>query len=425
VGRATEVAAVQDLLRREDVRLLTLTGPPGIGKTRLALQVAEELRSEFADGIVFVSLATVHDSNLVAPTIALALAVPSVAGQPQLDYLGSVIGDKHQLLVLDNFEQVLTAASFIDTLLHDGPRLKILITSREMLHLYGEREFPVPTLTLPRTEDAQSVRTLAVTPAVELFVGRAQAVKPDFELTPRNAPAVAALVACLDGLPLAIELAAARIKLFPPEEMLARLRGDDHPAASLRLLTGGPRNLPPRQQTLRDAIAWSYNLLNSQEQRLFRWLAVFQGGCTFEAVERVCGEDRADSLDVLEGVASLLDKSLIRRVEMAGGGPRLGMLETIREYASEQLAFCGEETQARQRHALYYADWAEVILPQAAESADQDLRGSLHQEHDNVLAALDWARTQEEKALFQRLFSALWESGQLLPIGAWAAAGWA
>jgi predicted ATPase len=373
--------------------------------------------------VVYVALAAVRDPDLVPPTVALELGVPTVAGQPQIDYLPGAVGDKHLLLVLDNFEQILAAATFVDSLLQAGPRMKILVTSREVLHLYGEHEYPVPTLALPYGQNGQSIEKLAAAPAVKLFVERAQAVMPGFELTPANAPAIAKLVTYLDGLPLGIELAAARSKLFPPEELLGRLRGST-PTASLRLLVGGPRNLPARQQTLRDAIAWSYNLLTPQEQRLFRWLAVFEDGFTLEAAAEVCGIDGEDPLAVDDRVASLLDKSLIRRMERAEGGARLGMLETIREYAQEELEAHGETTAARRRHALYYAKWAAAVLPQAAEAARQDLRAPVHQEHDNLLAALVWANKEDEQVILQQLLSALWESGQLLTIGAWTAAGW-
>ena len=328
IGREQEIATVQRLLSREDVRLLTLTGPGGTGKTRLGLQVAAELSDRLADGVFFVNLAPISDPALVVPTIAQTLEVKETGNQSLLDLLKVSLRDKHLLLLLDNFEQVISAASQVTNLLAACPKLKIVVTSRAVLHVRGEQEYAVPPLALPDPKRLPDLVALAQYEAVALFIQRAQAVKPEFQVTNANAPAVAEICTRLDGLPLAIELAAARSKVLPPQALLARLR------QRLAVLTSEARDVPARQQTLRSTIEWSYQLLDAEEQRLFRQLCIFVGGCTLQAAEAVCVTpgDGDTTRSVLDGVSSLIDKSLLRQSEQEGEEPRLVMLETIREY---------------------------------------------------------------------------------------------
>ena len=402
IGREQEVATVQKLLLREDIRLLTLTGPGGIGKTRLGLQVAAELSDHFTDGVFFVNLAPLSDPALVIPTIANTLNIKESAGQSPLDQLKVALGDKHLLLLLDNFEQVLNAASQVNELLLASPKLKIIVTSRAVLHVRGEQEFAVPPLAVPDSSHVTDLVALSQYEAVALFISRAQAVKPDFQLTNANAPAVAAICARLDGLPLAIELAAARIKLLPPQALLSRL------SQRLQVLTSGARDVPARQQTLRNTIEWSYNLLNVEEQCLFRRLSVFVGGCTLQAAEVLGNAGNDLRIDVLEVVTSLLDKSLLQHVEQTNGEPRLMMLEMVREYALEALVASEEMEAIRKAHAAYY-----LIL---TEQAEPELRGpqqaawldQLERDYNNLRAALQWLLEQGEQEQALRLGSALW-----------------
>jgi predicted ATPase/class 3 adenylate cyclase len=412
VGRRSELADVQRLLLRDDVGLLTLTGPGGIGKTRLGLQVAAEVADEFQDGVFFVSLAHITDPTLVAPAIGQTLGMQQVASGEMADSLADYLSDKQLLLLLDNFEQVIAAAPAVATLLSAAPRLKVLVTSREVLHVHDEQEFAVPPLGVPDLEHLSSVEALSQYEGVALFIQRARLVKPDFEVTNENAPAVAEICYRLDGLPLAIELAAARIKLLPPQAILSRL------ASRLQLLTAGGRDLPERQQTLRSTMQWSYDLLQPGEQMLFRRMSVFTGGATLEAVEEVCNADGAVDLDALEGVGSLVDKSLVsQETSTAASGtagrdrePRFGMLETMREYARELLKSAepagGEEIY--RRHATYYMTLAEQGREGFQGPLQEVWLDRLEVEHDNVHAAMKWAVEQGEAETALRLGGALW-----------------
>ncbi len=407
LGRQQEVASVCALLSHPEVRLLTLTGLGGVGKTRLSLQVAAELADQFADGVWFVPLASLSDADLVVPIIIQALSISEAGGQPLLGLLKAALKDKHLLLLLDNFEQVVQAAVVIAELLAACPHLMIIVTSRVVLHVQAEREFVVPPLSVPNSKRLPDLGTLSQYEAVALFIERAQAVKPDFTVTNANAPAVAGICARLDGLPLAIELAAARAKYFPPQALLARLE------QGLSVLSGGARDLPARQQTFRGAIAWSYDLLTPEEQQLFRRLAVFVDGCTWQAAEAVCTAAGGFQGDILEGVMSLVDKSLLRQQESAEGEPRFWMLQLLREFGLETLASTGETKLTSQAHAAYYLALAEEAAPELRGPKQATWLERLEREHDNLRAALGWslerdgAGSSREMAL--RLGGALWE----------------
>ena len=413
IGREPEAAALRQLLGRVDVRLVTITGPGGIGKTRLALQVGSEIGEQFPSGVCFVSLSVVGDPGLIASTIAQAIGVRETGNQSAQESLKGYFGalDQPMLLLLDNFEHLVSAAPLISELLSAGPRLKIIVTSQSPLHVYGEHEFPLPPLALPDPKSLLPLDVLSRLPAIALFVERARAVKHDFALTNENASAVAAVCARLDGLPLAIELAAARIKLLSPSAMLARLE------SCLNLLTGGARDLPTRQQTLRGTVDWSYGLLNPAEQTLFRRLSVFTGGCTLEAVEAVCDTAGDLGLDVLDGMASMVDKSLAQQME-AAGETRFVMLTTIREYALERLAASDDVAATRRSHSAYYLVIAEEGALEAA--AHPEWLDRFEVEHDNFRAALEYLIKTADADWGLRLGTALfhfWETREYLTEG--------
>jgi predicted ATPase/DNA-binding NarL/FixJ family response regulator len=400
IGREAEISAAQTLLLNDAVPLLTLTGPGGVGKTRLAKTMAHDVAEHFVDGVVWIDLAPVGDPSAVVPTIAHTLGLRDVGDQSVTEQLIGVLRQRAHLLVLDNFEHLLAAAPHLSALLERCPRLTILVTSRSVLNLSGEHDLPVPPLTLPPVHEVVSPAAVASSEAVRLFLERARAVRPDFKLTALNAADVAAICQRLDGLPLAIELAASRLVHLPLSALLQRL---EH---RLPLLTGGPRDLPARLQTMRDAIAWSYDLLNADEQTLFRRLAIFVGGFTLEAAEVVVEPAPDQTTAVLDGIASLVGKSLVQSVE-GGGEPRYQMLETIREFGRERLAASGEVEELERRHACYFADFAErfglaVNGPtQRAELARFDADDA------NVQTAMGWAIERGERALALRFAGAL------------------
>jgi predicted ATPase/class 3 adenylate cyclase/Tfp pilus assembly protein PilF len=398
IGREREVTAVRERLLDPQTRLLTLTGPGGTGKTRLALQVAAEVLEAFPDGVFFVNLAPINDPALVLPTIAQALEVTESGGRPLREVLHALLRAKQLLLILDNCEQVVGAAPAVADLLAASPRLRVLATSRALLRVQGERAYAVGPLALPDTAPLPPLETLTQYEAVRLFIARARDVRPDFAVTNATAPAVAEICMRLDGLPLAIELAAARVKLLAPPALLARL------TKRLPLLTGGARDLPARHRTLRGTIAWSYDLLDPAEQALFRRLGVFVGGWTLEAAEVVCGGNEGDVLDLL-GV--LLDKSLVRVEAQGVGEDRYSLLETIREYALERLEGSGEASELRRAHAEHYLALAEDAGPMLKGPDQAAWLERLEREHDNLRAALGflWASGDGERAL--RLAGAL------------------
>jgi predicted ATPase len=375
-----------------------LTGVGGTGKTRLALAVAQQVTPDFAGDVTFISLAPLRDAAFVAATIAEQLGVRERAEQSLRDALVTHFVDKHTLLVLDNFEHVLPAAPLVADLLAACPSLWVLATSRAALHLSGEYIYPVSPLALPAADRVPPLAELGQVEAVRLFVDRVQAVKPDFALTESNAPAVVAIVRRLEGLPLALELAAARVRLLPAAALLARLD------QRLPLLTGGPQDRPDRQRTLRNTIAWSYDLLREDEQALFRRLAVFAGGWTLEAAEAVAAAD--EPLDVLEGMAALLDNSLVQSAEQ-DAEPRATMLETIREFGLEQLTATGEEDETRDRHAVYFLHLAERLVPDIHLLESLEQPAQLVVEYDNLRLALLWFDSHDHVEALLRLTATL------------------
>ena len=382
IGRKQEAERICQSLLSPDLRLLTLTGPPGVGKTRLSLHVASSLPSSFPDGIFFVNLAPISDPGLVASEIAHTLEVREVGGQSAMERLKAFLRDKRILLLLDNFEQVIEAAPVVAELAQASSGLKLLVTSRMRLHLRGEHEFQVLPLAMPPLDRLLPIEELVKYEAIRLFVERATAIKSDFTVTDRSASAVTEICYRLDGLPLAIELAAARIKILPAQSMALRLQ------STLRLLTGGDYDLPARHQTLRAAIEWSHELLNSRERTIFRRLGVFVGGCSLQAVEEMASPE-VDALDV---IGSLVDKSLVRQDEV-GGEPRFTMLETIREYAREKLEESGEAGEIRRHHALYFLELAEQAEPYLSSVEQTVWFNRLDAEHDNLRAMLQWSQS--------------------------------
>ena len=407
VGREHELAELERLA--STCRLLTLTGPGGSGKTRLALELATLLASTCVYDVYVVSLATLSDPTLVMSTIAEIVGVRETPGEPLFGTLSQVIGERRVLLVLDNFEHLLLGGPTIADLLAACPRLRAIVTSRELLRLDGEQVFPVPPLTLPvqarvpaHVADADIVSLVLASEAGRLFVERARNVQPAFNLDLSTALAVAEICNRLDGLPLAIELAAARVRLLRPQALAERLE------RRLPLLTDGPRNLPSRQRTLRDTIAWSYGLLDEFDRVMFRRLAVFAGGWTLEAAEAVCGTGDV-GVDPLVTIASLVDKSLVRRMDGVDGEPRFTMLETIREFALERLAESGEEADLRRRHAEHFQRFAEEAWPHLQRDETAAWLDRLEAEYDNLRAALTWSTEAEgHDEVFARLAGDLW-----------------
>jgi predicted ATPase len=404
VGREEEIAEVEQLL--DQARLLTLTGPGGSGKTRLALQVAAELLTRFQDGACFVDLSPVTDPTLVPAAVANALGVPETAGRPILDGVKEHLRHRELLQVVDNFEQVAEAGPLIEELLTAAPRLRALVTSRVVLSLRGEQEYAVPPLHVPEPgRPPTGLAALGAVEAVRLFSERARAANSRFGLTEQNAPVIAEITARLDGLPLAIELAATRTKVLTPEQILSRLE------RRLSILTSGARSLPERQRTLRAAIAWSHDLLDPAERRLFARLSVFTGGWTFESAEAVC-EPESLGLDALDGLTSLLEKSLVRRTDAADGGARFLMLETIREFALEQLQSGPDLEPVVRRHAEHFLELAVEAEPHL-EGEDQGVwLDRCDAEHANIRAALRWAVDRGQADPAQRAAGALWRFWQ-------------
>jgi predicted ATPase len=397
IGREREIAAVAALLQGPHTRLVTLTGPGGTGKTRLALQVGNTLLYAFRDGAFFCDLASLTDPSLVPFAIGEVLGVKEEPGKDLLETLGEGLREKHLLLVLDNFEHLPDAGQVVAQLLDHCRELHILVTSRIPLHLSREQEHAVPPLSVPDPTQIGDVAELSQYESVALFIQRAKAARDSFILTDENAPAVAEICGRLDGLPLAIELAAARIKLFPPQALLQRL------SSRLKLLTGGARDRPTRQQTLRGAIDWSYSLLSDEEQALFARLSVFTGGCTLEAAEAVCNARGDLDIEVLDGVASLAEKSMVRTEDDSAGEPRFGMLATINEYALERLTIRGEIEAVRSWHAEYFA----ALVEQAETGLVSDQQASLQRlapDSENLRAAV---RSLEEHDMRRALLLGL------------------
>ncbi len=403
IGRERELASLTKLVNDPSVRLVTLLGPGGSGKSRLGLQVATEVTTDFADGVFYCPLAPLSDSSLVVPAIASALNLRETADWTLLDILIQRLEAQRALLVLDNFEQLLDAAGQVAELMSRTRYLTVLVTSRSRLRISGEHEYPVDPLTLPELDPLPPIGELTQNAAVRLFVERAQAVSPGYELTAGDGEAVAAICHRVDGLPLAIELAAARCRVLAPPAILTRLD------ARLRLLTGGPHDVPTRQQTLRGTIEWSYDLLEAAERLLFTWLAAFRGGCTLDAVEAVCTSDGEDPLDLLDRVDSLVSQSLLQGRRTADG-TRYLMLQTIQEYAEELLDGSPDGQQRRRRHAEHYLQLAETAEQRLTGGGQQlDWLARLTDEHDNLRAALAWGLSGNgDDNVALRLAAALW-----------------
>ena len=398
VGREEAVREVQDAL--EGTRLLTLTGPGGTGKTRLALEVGYRQLPAFDDGVWLVDLSAVTDPSVVPTEIAIAIGATRDPGEPVFTCLEEHLRDRKLLLILDNFEQVLDAALAVEHLLSHAPGLTVMVTSRSVLSVYGEREYPVPPLQLPEPGSSEIIDRLGRSESVSLFVERARDIRPDFQLTRENALAVAEICSRLDGLPLAIELAAVRVNVLSPQAMLPRL--DER----LALLTSGPRSLPERQRTLRGAIDWSYRLLEEPERRLFARLATFSGGGALEAIEAVADHDLG--VPVLDVLGSLVDDSLLQRTESPGGEVRFQMLETIKEYAVEKLDEEPDAAHVRRRHARFFLDLAARGEPHVVGRNQKAWLDRFDRDHDNLRTALSWSIEAGEVYAGQEAAGALW-----------------
>jgi predicted ATPase/DNA-binding CsgD family transcriptional regulator len=400
IGRAREHAAVRDLLLRPDVPIVTVTGPGGVGKTRLALHVAADLTDRFADGLRFIPLSAINDAELVVPAIAQGLGLTGLGGQSAEVGLRDYLQDRELLLVLDNMEHVIGAAPALSGLLRDCPSLTLLVTSRETLRVEGEQEYPLKPLAVPDTDTRATAESVAGADAVALFVQRARAAQPDFALDEGNAATVAAICSRLDGLPLAIELAAPRIKMLPPQELLNRL------ANRFNLLSRDARDMPARLRTMRDAVGWSYDLLSLEEQALFRQLSVFGGGFSLEAAEALFDESSEPAGSILERISSLEEKSLVRRVEDSTA-PRFGMLETIRRFGFELLVAYGESDAALNAMSAWCQDLFSSGFDQMFGPDQGAWLTIFDAEYDNVRTALGWLLDQGEAARAQRLSVAM------------------
>jgi excisionase family DNA binding protein len=437
VGRTREIPALRALLLRDDVRLITLTGPGGVGKTRLALQVARDVATEFLDDAVFVPLAAVRDPELIASTVAKALGLLEGDGQSAGARLTSALRDRQLLLILDNFEHLAAAqalenestGNLLMDILTSCPEIKILVTSRTLLRISGEHAFVVPPMALPRSVvpgagEESPPNDLGQVESIQLFVDRARSAWSDFALTPENAGQVAAICEQVDGLPLAIELAAARSAVLSPAALLARL------TRRLRLLTGGPHDQPARLRTMRDAIAWSYDLLEAVTQERFRRLAVFAGGFTLAAAETVADHSHSEhnsphelTESVLDSLGILITSSLIERRDDPSGEPRFILLETVREFALEQLIAAGKEDATRAAHAGFYLAMMEQTESQLWASANKTVLDEIEIENDNMRAALSWAIEYEPESALR--WPAHWDSfGPSGRIGLRGESGW-
>jgi predicted ATPase/DNA-binding CsgD family transcriptional regulator len=392
IGREKETQQIADLLQRPEVRLLTLTGTGGVGKTRLALHVATTLQPEFPNGVYFVSLAALKEPSLVIPVITQALGIKRAGETNLVELLKTFCTSQPTLFILDNLEHIVIEASVITELLEECPQLKLLVTSRAVLHLSYEYEFPVAPLALPDLASLPTNEALADCDSVALFLQRAQMVRSGFRLTPENGPAIAEICVRLDGLPLAIELAATLVKLFTPQTLLTRLN------QRLDLLASREQDRPVRHQTLRANLDWSYHLLSTREQRLFRRLAVFVGGCTFQAIEEISARSGEDDAWLLEDMTSLLEKSLLSSSGQKNGELRFFLLETIREYAWERLEQSKEMAVSQKAHADYYLRLMELARPKLEGPEQSIWMDTIEQDYPNLRAGLTWFLKQRENA---------------------------